>query len=107
MRVVRRAVLARPGLHRGRDRIGHVLVELRAVLDGLVQALVDGLRQAATHDLVVEDKAPVDLADVFCHIEGSLVLLGCLFESTHTLYRLESARRAACPHLRPNAQRNQ
>ena len=107
VRVVRRAVFDRPVLHRVRDRVGHVLVELRAVLDGLVQALVDGLRQAATHDLVVEDKAPVDLADVFCHIEGSLVLPGCLFENTRILYRLERARRAACPHLRPNAQRNQ
>ena len=65
--VVGAAVLDRPLLHSMGDGVGDFLVEGRAVLDGLVEALVDGLGQALLHHLVVEDEAAVDLAGIFCH----------------------------------------
>ena len=57
VRVVRRAVLDRPLLHRGRDRVGHRDVERLAVRHRAPQRVIDRLRQARLLHFVVEHQA--------------------------------------------------
>ena len=57
VRVVRRAVLDRPVLHRRRDRVGHRRVQRLAVRDRPAQRVIHGLRQARLLHRVVEHQA--------------------------------------------------
>ena len=57
VRVVRRAVLDRPVLHRRGDRVGDRGVERLAVRDRPAQRVIDGLRQARLLHFVVEHQA--------------------------------------------------
>ena len=57
VRVVRRAVLDRPVLHRRGHRIGHRRVERLAVRDGPPQRLIHGFRQPLLLHGIAEDQA--------------------------------------------------
>ena len=59
--VVGGALLDGPLLHGVGDDVGHVLVERRALLDGLHQLLIGGLGQALAHDVLVEHHGAVQI----------------------------------------------
>ncbi len=59
--VVGGALLDGPLLHGVGDDVGHVLVQRRALLDGLHQLLVGGLGQTLAHDVLVEHHGAVQI----------------------------------------------
>ena len=74
VRVVRRAVLDRPVLHRGGDDVGGRRVERLALGDGAAQRLVDVARQPAALDVVVERERSEDLGRLRPHAAAVLAL---------------------------------
>ena len=63
VREVGGTVLDSPFLHGRRDRIRHIELQVRSVLDGLANCTVDILREAVLHDLVVKNQTSVDFGD--------------------------------------------
>ncbi len=70
VRVVGRALLQRPVLHRRGDGVGDQRVQRSGLLDGGEHGLVDRLRQPLLHDAQAEDVGAEDLAGLLARVEA-------------------------------------
>ena len=108
VRVVGRALLHRPVLHRRGDGVGDGRVELRALLDGGDHGLVDRLGQPLLHHRLGEDVAAEHLAGCLGLVEADgrrhigLDVLDRLQANGITAHRRASRPGRSAPHRSAN-----
>ena len=61
-----------PALHDAGHHVGHLDIQRRPLVQGVLQALIRSARQALLHHMLVKDFAAVDLHNICCHKSYSL-----------------------------------
>ena len=62
-----------PALHHAGNHVCHLNVQRRALVQGVLQALIGSAGQALLHNVLIKDLAAVDLHNICCHKSYSLL----------------------------------